>query len=460
MSAPRPVPFVGGSYELMRKEVDAQRSVNLFPVVAEVAGEKNVAYLDSIPGLTTFSLPTWISMTSVLSIEKTQAADAIGVDEEQTYTITATNEGPDSADGSTVTDDLPAGFDFSACTIAYAGGADGPVSATEAELAAGIVITTWPLGGVVTLTITGSFAELGSYDNAAAATIPGGFYTGTSDTSETVTTEVATCDMLHPMSDVWAALTFSEPFWPCYSGPAFTVRRTSDATSTDIYFLEDGTLDTATLLAFCGSGSGQVMKWFDSSGHENHFTWSSASAPTIVSSGTLLDGVENGSGARFYADNLCGTPTGITTFLNCTIGSISGNEYFYILSTVDVAATGIGCMSAYTTNTGNYYSEIYDSGSATFKTVYDVTLPSSGQHKIANRFDRTLAGVQALLFDGGFASIESTVGAGISLANFASANWMFGGPNSSSAMPMRVHSMLIYESAKTNDEMLAIQGAW
>jgi len=49
--------FVGGSYELNARKADVQRAVNLCPVVAEVAGAKSVAYLDSVPGLTTFSFP-------------------------------------------------------------------------------------------------------------------------------------------------------------------------------------------------------------------------------------------------------------------------------------------------------------------------------------------------------------------------------------------------------------------
>lgn len=47
--------FVGGSYDINARKADVQRAVNLFPVVAEVAGAKAVAYLDSIPGLGVFS---------------------------------------------------------------------------------------------------------------------------------------------------------------------------------------------------------------------------------------------------------------------------------------------------------------------------------------------------------------------------------------------------------------------
>ena len=50
--------FVGPSYSLNVRKADVQRVVNLMPVVNEVPGGKNVAYLDSTPGLTVFSDPT------------------------------------------------------------------------------------------------------------------------------------------------------------------------------------------------------------------------------------------------------------------------------------------------------------------------------------------------------------------------------------------------------------------
>ena len=50
--------FVGPSYVLNTRKADVQRAVNLMPVVNEVPGGKNVAYLDSTPGLTTFSDPS------------------------------------------------------------------------------------------------------------------------------------------------------------------------------------------------------------------------------------------------------------------------------------------------------------------------------------------------------------------------------------------------------------------
>lgn len=55
------IPFVGPSYYLNVRKADVQRAVNLFPVMNEVAGGKSVAYLDSVPGLTKFSIDTVVT---------------------------------------------------------------------------------------------------------------------------------------------------------------------------------------------------------------------------------------------------------------------------------------------------------------------------------------------------------------------------------------------------------------
>lgn len=47
--------IVGPSYTLNTRKADAQRSVNLMPVMLEAQNGKGVAYLESTPGLTLFS---------------------------------------------------------------------------------------------------------------------------------------------------------------------------------------------------------------------------------------------------------------------------------------------------------------------------------------------------------------------------------------------------------------------
>lgn len=72
-----------------------------------------------------------------------------------------------------------------------------------------------------------------------------------------------------------------------FAGPALQVRRSSDGTALDIGFAS-GALDTAALLAFCGSGDGFVSKWYDQSGLGQDATQATASQqPQIVAAGVI-----------------------------------------------------------------------------------------------------------------------------------------------------------------------------
>ena len=74
-----------------------------------------------------------------------------------------------------------------------------------------------------------------------------------------------------------------------YTGNAIRVRRSSDNTAQDIGFKADGTLDTATMLSFVGSGNGFVSIWYDQSGGGYNATENaSASQPQIIDSGSVL----------------------------------------------------------------------------------------------------------------------------------------------------------------------------
>lgn len=76
-----------------------------------------------------------------------------------------------------------------------------------------------------------------------------------------------------------------------YTGNLIRVRRSSDLTESDIGAVGD-TLDTATLLTFCGSGTGYVVYWYDQSGNgRDAIGMNQASGetnlPIIVTSGAL-----------------------------------------------------------------------------------------------------------------------------------------------------------------------------
>jgi hypothetical protein len=90
-----------------------------------------------------------------------------------------------------------------------------------------------------------------------------------------------------------------------YTGKAIKVRRTNNDVA-DIGFTLTGELDTATLLAFTGTGAldnGFVTTWYDQSGNGYDATQTTAAnQPQIVSSGSVI--TENGKAAlRFDGIN-------------------------------------------------------------------------------------------------------------------------------------------------------------
>jgi len=73
-----------------------------------------------------------------------------------------------------------------------------------------------------------------------------------------------------------------------YSGAAIRVRRSSDNTETDIGFVNNA-LDTASLLTFCGAGSGFVTTWYDQSGNSKNATeTTTARQPQIVGNSVIF----------------------------------------------------------------------------------------------------------------------------------------------------------------------------
>ena len=70
---------------------------------------------------------------------------------------------------------------------------------------------------------------------------------------------------------------------------AIRVRRSVDNAETDIGF-SGKELDTASLLAFCGAGSGFVTTWYDQVGTKNATQATSSKQPIIVNGGLLITG--------------------------------------------------------------------------------------------------------------------------------------------------------------------------
>lgn len=86
-----------------------------------------------------------------------------------------------------------------------------------------------------------------------------------------------------------------------YKGAAVEVRN-DGGVHLDIGFDENGDLDTAALLAHCGSGDGTVSKWYDQSGDSRDASQTTvANQPQIVSSGSVI--TENGKPAVEFDGN-------------------------------------------------------------------------------------------------------------------------------------------------------------
>jgi Alpha-L-arabinofuranosidase B, catalytic len=88
-----------------------------------------------------------------------------------------------------------------------------------------------------------------------------------------------------------------------YTGYAILVRRSSDNAQSNIGFTSNRDLDTGALLAFCGSGNGFVVKWYDQSGNGLDVTQATAgNQPQIVASG-VVESVGGRPGILFIRAN-------------------------------------------------------------------------------------------------------------------------------------------------------------
>ena len=144
-----------------------------------------------------------------------------------------------------------------------------------------------------------------------------------------------------------------------YTGNAIRVRRSSDNAEQDFGFVSN-VLDTASLLTFCGAGSGFVTTWYDQSGNGLNSTMSTAAQqPRIVNAG-VLDVKNLKAGFRFDGTDDYLNRTAITA-LNSgntySIFSVAANETTGVLG--DILNTHNGSqrllMAVDTRTTGGLY---------------------------------------------------------------------------------------------------------
>lgn len=98
-----------------------------------------------------------------LGVVKTVTPDAVVSGDEVVYTLQVANNGPDAADGAVVTDaGVPGSLECTALSCSAGGGAVCPGSPTPAQLAAGLAIPTFPVGGTLTLELTCTVTATGN----------------------------------------------------------------------------------------------------------------------------------------------------------------------------------------------------------------------------------------------------------------------------------------------------------
>lgn len=127
------------------------------------------------------------------------------------YTVTATNTGSAPADGTVVTDTLPASLTNVSWTCTAAGGAVCPTPAGNASLAE--TIATFPAGGSVVYTITATVpatAPAGPLANTATLTPPtGGVCDGPGGACDATVTTTVSAAAAVPTLGQWALLLLS-----------------------------------------------------------------------------------------------------------------------------------------------------------------------------------------------------------------------------------------------------------
>jgi hypothetical protein len=181
-----------------------------------------------------------------------------------------------------------------------------------------------------------------------------------------------------------------------YTGPAVRVRRASNNDELDIYFNRDGSLDTATLEAFCAGTDGFVKVWFDQGQGGNDATQTTtASQPKIVSSGSVV--MVNSEPALDFDGN--------DFFLD---GSAITNENATFICVAIKRVDGVyGLVSAQSTyNQGYELTEV--SGSLSFRILnsdLDVAVSTYTQFLAFAHYDGS---TQGLAINGNYSSQSSS----------------------------------------------------
>lgn len=103
-----------------------------------------------------------------LVLTKTSSPTQVFAGGTVTFVITLTNNGPSAADGATITDNLPSGFQLTSTNVTVSGGAAGVTGNLPV-----LTVATLPVGGSVTIEVVGTVIG-NDLTNTATATAPAG----------------------------------------------------------------------------------------------------------------------------------------------------------------------------------------------------------------------------------------------------------------------------------------------
>ena len=311
-----------------------------------------------------------------------------------TYTLVAKNNGPTTANGATVTDNVPASLTNVSITCAATGGAVCP-STTGLTTLNSIFISTFPNGGQVTFTISGTAPNSGIITNVATVVPPNGSTDPNiaNNTSAIITTTILTPDLTISKSHTGNfirggsgtySITVTNSGTAATSG-AITVQDTLPAGMTvnngAIGSVTTGGTNAANWTCNSNNASPQIITCtsstvipFTAGGNTNIFTLSvnigAATASSVINSVTVSGGsepaVNNGNNSANDAANIV------------SIYSLSGTIF------EDANYAG-GAGRSLTTSGGNGRGgatvELYNSSGAF---VSSTTTTASGQYQFTN----------------------------------------------------------------------------
>jgi len=128
--------------------------------------------------------------------------------------------------------------------------------------------------------------------------------------------------------DTFSGATLAFSFRQLKSGVSNCIDVVNSSGSTATIGFSGGYLDTTALANHCGSGSGQISRWYDQSGNNRHASQSTTSQmPTIYSSGSLIE-VNNKAALLFNNDRL------LTASAQVHTGSFYGTSVIRTGSTI------------------------------------------------------------------------------------------------------------------------------